>query len=70
MPLAHIDWCEEESLDWSAMTLASEEVVPATACDTEEEVVQACRTIESQTNWLYLGGEQGQRVQALGFCQN
>jgi hypothetical protein len=65
MPLAHIAWCEEESLDWSAMTLAAEEVVPATARDTEEEVVQARRTIESQTNWLYLGGEQGQRVQAL-----
>lgn len=65
MPLAHIAWCEEECLDWSAMTLAAEEVVPATARETEEEVVQACRTIESQTNWSYLGGEQGQRVQAL-----
>lgn len=65
MPLAHIAWCEEESLDWLAMTLAAEEVVPATARDTEEEVVQARRIIEFQTNWLCLGGEQSQRVQAL-----
>src|SRR5258708_22797615 len=65
MPFAHIAWCEEESLDWSAMNLAYGEVLPATARDTEEEVVQTRTELESQTNWLYLGGEQGQRVQAI-----
>lgn len=65
MPLTHIAWCEGESLDWSEMALASEEVIPTTARDTEEEVAQARHQIESQTNWFYLGGEQGRRVQAI-----
>ena len=65
LPLAQIAHYEEEGLDWSAMNLSSEEILPATARDTEEEVRQARIRIESQTNWFYLGGEQGQRVQAM-----
>lgn len=65
MALAHIAWCEGESLDWSEMQLAADEILPAAARDTEEEVVQARARIEAQTNWFYLGGEQGQRVQAI-----
>lgn len=65
LPLAYLAWCEEEGLDWSAMNLSYEDVLPATARDTEAEVVKARSKIESQTNWLYLGGEQGQRVQAI-----
>lgn len=65
LPLAQIVHYEEEGLDWSAMNLSSEEILPATARDTEEEVRQARMRIESQTNWFHLGGEQGQRVQAM-----
>jgi len=65
MSLTHIAWCEGESLDWSEMQLAADEILPAAARDTEEEVTQARTSIESQTNWFYLGGEQGQRVQAI-----
>src|SRR5579864_22691 len=65
IPPAHIAWSEEEGLSWSEMNLAPEEVEPAAARDTEDDVAAAIAEIESQTNWLYLGGEQGQRIQAI-----
>jgi len=37
----------------------------ATARDTEDDVAAAIAELESQTSWLYLGGEQGQRIQAI-----
>jgi hypothetical protein len=48
LPLAHIAWCEEEGLDWSAMSLSGEEILPVPARDTEAEVVQARTRLESQ----------------------
>jgi len=62
---AHIAWCEEEGLSWSEMNLAPEEVEPAAARDTQDDVAATIAGIESQTSWLYLGGEQGQRIQAI-----
>jgi len=65
IPPAHIAWSEEEGLSWSEMNLLPEEVEPAPARDTEDDVAAAIAELESQTNWLYLGGEQGQRIQAI-----
>jgi len=65
IPPAHIAWSEEEGLSWSEMNLLLDEVEPATARDTEDDVVVAIAELESQTGWLYLGGEQGQRIQAI-----
>jgi hypothetical protein len=65
IPPAHIAWSEEEGLSWSEMNLLLDEVQPAAARDTEDDVTVAIAEIESQTSWLYLGGEQGQRIQAI-----
>ena len=62
---AHIAWSEEEGLSWSEMNLSPEEVEPAAARDTEDDVAAATAELESQTSWLYLGGEQGKRIQAI-----
>ena len=65
IPPAHIAWSEEEGLSWSEMNLSLDEVEPATARDTEGDVAAALKELESQTSWLYLGGEQGKRIQAI-----
>src|SRR6185312_12509364 len=65
IPPAHIAWSEEEGLSWSEMNLSLDEVEPATARDTEDDVAAAIAELESQTSWLYLGGEQGKRIQAI-----
>jgi hypothetical protein len=65
IPPAHIAWSEEEGLSWSEMNLLPEEVEPAPARDTEDDVAATTAELESQTNWLYLGGEQGKRIQAI-----
>jgi len=65
IPPAHIAWSEEEGLSWSEMNLSLDEVEPAAARDTEDDVAAALKELESQTSWLYLGGEQGQRIQAI-----
>jgi Calcium binding len=62
---AHIAWCEEEGLSWSEMNLLLDEVEPATARDTRDDVAAVIAELESQTSWLYLGEEQGQRIQAV-----
>jgi hypothetical protein len=65
MPLALIAWSEEEGMSWSEMNLSPEDVEPGAARDTEDEVAAVIAELESQTSWLYLGGEQGQRIQAI-----
>src|SRR5438094_8555413 len=65
MPAALIAWCEQEGMSWSEMNLSPEEVEPAAARDTENDVAAAIAELESQSSWLYLGGEQGQRIQAI-----
>ena len=62
---AHIAWCEEEGLSWSEMNLSLDEVESAAARDTEDDVAVVIAELESQTSWLYLGGEQGKRIQAI-----
>jgi len=65
IPPAHLAWCEEEGLSWSEMNLSPEEVEPVAARDTVDDVAAALKELESQTSWLYLGGEQGQRIHAI-----
>ncbi len=65
IPPAHIAWSEEEGLSWSEMNLLLDEVEPVAPRDTEDDVVAAIAELESQTSWLYLGGEQGKRIQAI-----
>jgi hypothetical protein len=65
IPPAHIAWSEEEGLSWSEMNLLLDEVEPVAARDSEDDVVAAIAELESQTSWLYLGGEQGKRIQAI-----
>jgi len=64
IPPAHIAWSEEEGLSWSEMNLSLDEVEPAAARDTEDDVAAALKELESQTSWLYLGGER-QRIHAI-----
>ena len=65
IPTDHIAWSEEEGLSWSEMNLSLDEVESAAARDTEDDVAAATTELESQTSWLYLGGEQGKRIQAI-----
>ena len=65
IPPAHIGWAEEEGLSWSEMNLSLDEVELVAARDTKDDVAAALKEIESQTGWLYLGGEQGKRIQAI-----
>jgi hypothetical protein len=65
MPPALLAWSEEEGLSWSEMNLSSDEVELAAARDTEDDVAAVIAELASQTSWLYLGGEQGKRIQAI-----
>jgi Calcium binding len=65
IPPANIAWSEEEGLSWSEMNLLLDEVEPAAARDTGDDVAAVIAELESQTSWLYLGGEQGKRIQAI-----
>src|SRR5260370_30390507 len=47
------------------MNLVAEEGEPGRGGDTEDDVGGTIAEVESQTSWLYLGGEQGQRIQAI-----
>ncbi len=65
MPPAFIAWSEEEGLSWSEMNLSVEDVEPVAARDTEDDVAKTVAELELQYSWLYLGGEQGKRIQAI-----
>jgi hypothetical protein len=65
IPPALLAWSEEEGLSWSEMNLLPEEVELAAARDTEDDVAAVIAELSSQTSWLYLGEEQGKRIQAI-----
>ena len=44
------------------MNLLAEEVEPVAARDTENDVAATTAELKLQYGWLYLGGEQGQRI--------
>ncbi len=64
MPRSLIERCEDEGLDWREMYVRVDDVKPAPARDTEEDVEDAIEEIESHTNWLFLG-EEGKRIQKI-----
>ena len=64
MSRSMIERCEDEGLDWREMYLGVNDVKPALARDTEEDVEDAIEEIESQTVWLFLG-EEGKRIQKI-----
>ncbi len=61
----HIAWCELEGLSWTEMYLSFDDVEPATARDSKEDVAKIVAELERRYGWLYLGGEQGRRIQAI-----
>ena len=65
MPPAVITWSEEEGLSWSDMNLLPQDVEPVAARDAEDDVAKTVAELEPQYSWLYLGGEQGKRIQAI-----
>jgi hypothetical protein len=50
MPLKLIAWCEEEGASWSEMNLYKQEVEPAAARDTKDDVATTIAEIESRSN--------------------
>jgi len=61
MPASFIDQSEEEGTDYATMYLAPEEVEPAAARDTEEDVEEALAEISKKYSWSWLG-EEGRRI--------
>lgn len=47
------------------MNLSQEDVEPGAARDSQGDVTATIAKIASQSNWLYLGGAQGKRIQAI-----
>lgn len=64
MPRATLQHSEDEGLDWQCMYLYLNEVAPAPARDTEQDVQAALAEIDKQSHWLYLG-EEGKRIQEV-----
>src|SRR5713226_5363243 len=68
---AILDGAEIVTIQWDSLTLKS--MPPALIAWSEEEGMSWSEMnlspevveLESQTSWLYLGGEQGQRIQAI-----
>jgi len=61
MPASFIDQCEDEGTDYAVIYLAPEEVEPAAARDTEEDVKEALEEISEEHSWSWLG-EEGRRI--------
>lgn len=61
MPASFIDQCEDEGTDYATIYLAPEEVEPAAARDTEEDVEEALAEISKKHAWSWLG-EEGRRI--------
>lgn len=67
MPESVIIHCERKGLDWTEMSLFEHEVMPATARDTEQDVIEARSEIHEQYVWIGMGDDeaQGRRIQAI-----
>lgn len=61
MPASFIDQCEDEGTDYAVIYLALEEVEPAAARDTEEDIEEAIAEISKKHAWSWLG-EEGRRI--------
>ncbi len=64
MPVAMIEQCEEQGLDWAEMGLDANEVEPAKPRDTERDVAKIKEQLLSEHGWVSLG-EEGKRIQKV-----
>ncbi len=64
MPVAMIEQCEEQGLDWAEMALGANDLEPATPRDTESDVARIKAQLSSQHGWVSLG-EEGKRIQKV-----
>lgn len=64
IPVAMIEQCEEQGLDWAEMALGANDVEPAKPRDTENDVAKIKAQLSSQHGWMSLG-EEGKRIQKV-----
>ncbi len=64
MPVAMIEQCEEQGLDWAEMALGVDDVEPAQARDTASDVTQIKAQLSARHGWVALG-EEGKRIQKV-----
>src|ERR1700681_3288182 len=57
---------EEWGMPWSALRLATRDVLPTAARDREEDVLVTIAALEAQYSWLSLG-EQGRRIRQIVY---
>jgi hypothetical protein len=65
VPESTIVQSEEQGIDWRLMWLGIGEVEAAPLRDRPQDVAKAQQEIAAQSAWLWLGGEQGRRVQKV-----
>jgi len=64
IPPAAIEKCEEGGMDWAEFVLGLDEVEPAPARDTEQQVKEVEDRLRNQYRWVYLGPE-GKAIQEV-----
>ncbi len=64
MPVATIEQCEGQGLDWAEMTLSAHDVEPAKSRDTQQDVAKIKEQLSNQYGWVALG-EEGKRIQKV-----
>ncbi len=64
MPVAMIEQCEEQGLDWAEMTLSANDVEPTNSRDTQQDVARIKERLSNQYGWVTLG-EEGKRIQKV-----
>lgn len=64
MPLAVIEQCEENGIDWAEIVLSAAEVRAAPARDTERQAMEAEEQLRTQSFWLSMGPE-GRHIHKL-----
>ncbi len=64
MPVARIEQCEEQGLDWAGMALGANEVEPAKPRDTERDVAKIKEQLSDRHGWVALG-EEGKRIRKV-----
>lgn len=60
----YVDQCEEEGLGWAEYYIGCDDVTPAEARDTAEDVANAATELAAQSGWSYLG-EEGRAINAI-----
>jgi hypothetical protein len=64
VPVAMIEQCEEQGLDWAEMALGANDLEPAKPRDTERDVTKIKEQLSNQHGWAALG-EEGKRIQKV-----